>query len=559
MAFNPKTQFLITRAQTLLSAKTQLNSFWQNVAYNFYPQRAFFTRTSPFPYGRDFASNLTTSYPLLIARDLASSISTYLRPAGEQWFKISIANNKKEKILSNESRQFLEWATEQQSNFIYDRESGFQRAVDQGDYDYSVFGQCVISIEIDYKTKNLLHRCWLLRDVAWQEAANGQINFVVRQWKTNIRQAYAQFGDKLSPQTIKRLAEEGDCNITLYHIVMTNEDYYTSYSDTATKDRKIKLPFVSIYCQLEEEHEIECVGSPTMIYCIPRWQTVSGSQYAYSPAIVAALPDARLLQSITLSLLEAGEKAVNPPMIAHESAVRSDISLIANTISWIQEGYEGKADDAVKIMNLDRSGLQYGLQMQVDTRAQLTRAFYLDKLSLPVFDAAMTATEVRQRIQEWIRSASPLFSTLQSEYNSQMCKMQFDTLMHVRAFGAPETIPEELQGETVDFTFTSPLIEAKGADKGQKFIEMMGAVAQTIQLDPSVRFLPNATLALRDALDGQGIPAKWLNDEDEVEEMKANEQQAQQQQQFIQTLAQGGQAAEQIGKGAQAINQAGLE
>ena len=559
MAFNPRTQFLITRAQTLLSTKTQLNSFWQNVAYNFYPQRAYFTRTTAFPYGRDFASNLTTSYPLLVARDLASSISTYLRPAGEQWFKISIANSRKEKILSNESRQFLEWATEQQNNFIYDKESGFQRAVDQGDYDYSVFGQCAISIEIDYKTRNLLHRCWLLRDLAWQEAANGQINFVVRQWKTNIRQAYTQFGDKLSPQTLKRLSQEGDCDITLYHIVMTNEDYYTSYSDTATKDRKIKLPFVSIYCQLEEEHEIECVGSPTMIYCIPRWQTVSGSQYAYSPAIVAALPDARLLQSITLSLLEAGEKAVNPPLIAHESAVRSDISLIANTISWIQDGYEGTADDAVKVMNLDRSGLQYGLQMQADTRAQLTRAFYLDKLSLPVFDAAMTATEVRQRIQEWIRSASPLFGTLQNEYNATMCKMQFDTLMHVRAFGLPENIPEELRGETVDFTFISPLIEAKGADKGQKFLEMQGAITNAINLDPSVRFIPNATIALRDALDGIGVPAKWLNDEDEVAQMVANEQQAQQQQQFIQTLQQGGMAAEQIGKGAQAINEAGLE
>jgi hypothetical protein len=363
----------------------------------------------------------------------------------------------------------------------------------------------------------------------------------------------------LSPKTVKRLAEEGDCDITIYHIVMTNEDYYTTYNETPEKERKIKLPYVSVYCQLEEEHEIECVGSPTIIYCIPRWQKVSGSQYAYSPAVVAALPDARLLQSITLSLLEAGEKAVNPPMIAHEGAVRSDISLIANTISWIQDGYEGKADDAVKVMNLDRSGLQYGLTMQADTRGQLTRAFYLDKLSLPIFDAAMTATEVRQRIQEWIRSAAPLFGTMQTEYNQAMCKMQFDSLMHVGAFGDPRTIPQELQGETIDFTFSSPILEAKGADKGQKFIEMMGTIAQTIQLDPSARFLPNATLALRDALDGQGIPAKWLNDEDEVDERVANEKQAQQQQQFIQTLAAGGQAAEQIGKGAQAINQAGLE
>lgn len=559
MSLNPKTQFLVTTANSLLSTKTQLNSFWQNVAYNFYPQRAFFTRTSPFPYGRDFASNLTTSYPLLVARDLASSISTYLRPAGEQWFKISIANKKKEKILGNESKQFLEWATEQQNNFIYDEDSGFKTATSQGDYDFAVFGQCAISVEIEWKTSSLLHRCWLLRDLAWREGANGQINYVVRQWKTSIRKAHDQFGDKLSPSTLRKVATEGDGDITLLHVVMKTEEYYNTYSKEAVKDQKIKLPYVSVYCQLEEQHEIECVGSPTIIYCIPRWQTVSGSQYAFSPAVVAALPDARLLQSITLSLLEAGEKAVNPPMIAHESAVRSDISLVANTISWVMDGYDGRVEDAVKVINLDRSGLQYGLQMQADTKAQLTRAFYLDKLSLPVFDAAMTATEVRQRIQEWIRSASPLFDTLMTEYNQRMCKMQFDSLMHVRAFGSPEMIPEELRGESVDFIFSSPLLEAKGADKGQKFLEMQGAISNAINLDPSVRFIPNATVALRDALDGIGVPAKWLNDEDEVNQMIQNDQQAQQQQQFIQTLAAGGQAAEQIGKGAQAINEAGLE
>lgn len=538
-----------------MSKKTQLNTFWQNVAYNFYPQRAFFTRTTSFPYGRDFAANLVTSYPILIARDLSNSISSYLRPRGQDWFKISVTNTKKDGNLDNESQRYLEWATQQQKSFLYDRNSGFVRATKEGDADYAVFGQCVISIERDMKTRSLLHRCWNMRDVAWDDAANGEINFVCREWKTTVSKAYEFFGDKLSKQALQRRNTNGDQSLTIFHIVMSTDDYNYSYSNTKPKTN---LPYTSIFLQVEDQHEISCEGEPTIIYCIPRWQTVSGSQYAYSPAVVAALPDARLLQSITLSLLEAGEKAVNPPMIAKSDAVRDDISLIANTISWISESYEGAVDDAIKVMNLDRSGLQYGLQMQADTRAMMREAFFLNKLTLPVFNEKMTATEVRQRIQEWIRSAIPLFEPMETEYNKRMCEMQFQTLMHVGAFGTPNMIPEGIRGKEATFTFENPLIEAQGKERGQKFLELQGAIASAINLDPSVANIPNANIALRDTLEGIGIPAKWLRGEEEVEMINEAQAKAQQAQQYIQTLAAGGEAAELVGKGAQAIQQAGL-
>jgi len=558
MTLNSKTQYLIDRATGLLSTKTQLNSFWQNIAYNFYPQRAFFTRTNPIPYGTDFAANLTTSFPLLVRRDLASAISSYLRPSGQQWFTVGIANKKKDENLSNESRKYLEWVTEQQTNFINDRDSGFKKAVDQGDSDFATFGQCVISIEVDWNNRNLLHRCWNMRDVAWSEGVNGVINYVCREWNTTIREANKIFSDKLSAKTQERLLKEGDSKIRIYHMVMETEEYYTSYSSSKDSKDKIELPFTSIFVEAEEGHEIEVVGSPTMIYCIPRWETVSGSQYAYSPAVISALPDARLLQSITLSLLEAGEKAVNPPVVAKEQAVRSDIALMPNSISWLAKDYDGPIDNAIKVMNLDRSGLQYGLTMQAETREMLKEAFYLNKLQLPQFDGNMTATEVRQRIQEWIRSASPLFGSMETEYNQQMVQMQFDTLSHVGAFGGPEVIPEELRGEEIEFSFTNPLAEARGSEKGQKLLEMQGLIAQAINLDPSIANIPDATIALRDALEGIGIPAKWLKDEDVVAEINEAQAQAQQTQQYIETLNAGGQAAEQVGKGAEAIQQAGL-
>jgi hypothetical protein len=562
---------ILQRGKTLLSKKQSLNTVWQDIALNFYPQRAYFTiDSSTFEDGFNinqtlFADNLTTSYPIYVSRELTNAISTYLRPAGQEWFKAAIRNKKLDANLSNESRKYLEFVGDTMRWFMEDEATGFGLAMAQNDADMVCFGQGVISAEIDWnRTIPMpIFRCWFLRDLAWSEDFAGNVNFVIRSWKTKLRTAYGKFGDKLSAETIKRYKDNGDQYTIIYHIVLETKDYYDNYSNN--KERKIKLPFTSIYIESDTGHEIECVGSPTEIYRVNRWERVSGSQYAQSPSVTGALPDARLLQTITLALLEAGEKAVSPPILAKQDVIRADIGLIANTVSWVKDDIEGSIDDNVRQMVVDKSGLGFGVQMQSDTREQIRKAFFLDKITLPVFDSRMTATEVRERVAEYIRSASPLFNSMITQVNQPMCKMIFRILESVGAFGPAEYIPEELRGpdgflrRDIDFTFSSPLLEASGKEKVQKFLEMQGLLASAVNLDPNVALIPDANIALRDALDGGGIPAKWLKDEDVVAQMIANQQQAQQVQQFIQTLGAGGEAAQKIGQGAQAIQEAGIE
>ena len=62
-----------------------------------------------------------------------------------------------------------------------------------------------------------------------------------------------------------------------------------------------------VYLDVANNHIMREHGTFSHGITLPRLQTVSGSQYAYSPCTVAGLPDARLLQAMTLTLLEAGE------------------------------------------------------------------------------------------------------------------------------------------------------------------------------------------------------------------------------------------------------------
>ena len=127
-------QNIVKQSGDLFSKKITLDSLWQEIAENFYPQRADFTTVRYL--GKELADNLTTSYPILAHRDLSNAISTYLRPRSQQWFKISVFD---EDSLDNDGREWLEWATKRMKRFMYSKESGFIRATKEGDADF-VFG-----------------------------------------------------------------------------------------------------------------------------------------------------------------------------------------------------------------------------------------------------------------------------------------------------------------------------------------------------------------------------------------------------------------------------------
>ena len=283
-------------------------------------------------------------------------------------------------------------------------------------------------------------------------------------------------------------------------------------------------------------------------YIIPRWQTVSGSQYSYSPATVCALPDARLLQAMTFTLLEAGEKATSPPMIATQNAVRSDVALFAGGITWVDEEYDEKLGAALRPLEQDFRGFNYGIQMNQDTRGMLHSAFFLDALTLPQRAPEMTAYEVGQRVQEYIRNALPIFEPMEMEYNAAVCEETFEMLWRNGGFGDPGSWPKELRGAEIEFTFESPLHDAIEEQKGQKFQQAQALIGSAIALDPSCAFLPKTEVALRDALVGVGIPATWLNSEAFVKEQKANQQAMQAKQATLANMEQASNVAKNVGQ-----------
>jgi hypothetical protein len=197
--------------------------------------------------------------------------------------------------------------------------------------------------------------------------------------------------------------------------------------------------------------------------------------------------------------------------------------------------------------------------MEISDRVSsaLSQAFFLNKLELPPSEnGQMTAFETAQRVQEYIRNALPLFEPMEIEYNGSLCESTFDMLMRVGAFGPMDEIPDSIRGAEVQFKFESPLHRALDREKSARFQEGRQLLLEAAEIDPQSIAVVDVRKALRDALEGVGVPAKWMRDEAVVEAMAIEQEKMRQVAQAAALAEQGGKAATAMGQGKQAIAQA---
>lgn len=546
MAFEQRIKDLVSHGDKLFADRLPLMSLWQEIGDHFYPERSHFTMTPLL--GRDFAAHLTTSYPLLCRRDLGNSFGAMLRPKGKQWFSIKSAYDDDD----DDARAWLERAAKIQRAAMYDKLSRFLRATKEGDHDFAAFGQCVLSVELSKDRSRLLYRCWHLRDVVWAEDAEGSIGTVHRKWEPTIRELIEQFGEgRVDTKLVTAVGKEPFRTVQCRHVVVASKNYAPPAGKKPWKE-----PFVSITLDVENECVMEEVGIWGRHYIIPRWQTVSGSQYAYSPATIAALPDARLIQAITLTLLQAGERSASPPAIARQGILRSDVDLRSEGVTWVDAEYDEKLGEALRYLETDAGGLPYAIKMRDDTREMIAEALYLNKIGLPPADREMTAFETAQRVNEYIRQALPLFEPMEDDYNGAVCDETFSLMMRNGGFGPRDQIPPSLRGTDPQFHFESPLQKAEDSGKGQLLLDGANLLLQAAQIDPSVRHIPNAPVALRAALRGIGWDATWTNTQEVVDQAAAADAQRAKVAAAAQAIHTAGAVAEQAGNGLQALQTA---
>jgi len=488
-------------AAEVFKGQDPMVSLYQTLAEHFYPERADFTLRRN--VGTELADNLVDSYPILVRRDLGNSLSAMLRDG--EWFQVGI-NGEPDHI----GQMWLQWATHRMMRLMDSRGANFTRATKEGDHDYVTFGQGALTVERNRMADGILFRNHHLRDCAWWDGPDGQVEGVVRKGQMTQRDLITYFGEKQVHKLVNETVHKQPFKqIEMRHFMLPSE----MYGDDQIGSR---FKWASIYLDMTHGHLMEDTGMGHKMYVIPRFQTISGSPYAYSPATVVGLPDARCLQAMTHTLLEAGERYTRPPILATKKAVRSDVDLSPDGITWIDKEYDERLGAALRPMFQDRGGYPIGTDARASVVEVLASAFYLNKITLPETGRDMTAYEVSERMKQYRRENLPLFSPIEAEYSGQLCETAFDVALNSGFLGSVQDIPDSLTGNDIRFEFISPLTESEEEKKATQFAQVAEMLGVAAQHDPNIAMEVNIAQALRDGITGVGAPQRWLNDVQQV-------------------------------------------
>lgn len=513
---------LMKRGNKLFEQKAPFDSLCQEIASNFYAARADFT--TQINLGDEFASHQVDSYPELVRRDLANAFASMLRPSNQQWFEAHVDDELEQ---NREVRAYLEYMTKVTSRILYDPASNMRRTAAEADNDLAAFGNAVFSIVDNKNRDGIVMRPWHLRDCAWAEDEIGNVSAMHRKQKITLTNLARQFGASKVPMKWRnKLDKDPLCEVTIRHCAIEKNNY----EPYGSKKTFGGTPFVSVW-YTEDGDLLGEMPEPLMPYVVPRWAKVSTSQYAFSPATIIALPNARLIQRMMLTLIEAAEKTVDPPLVATHEAIKSEVDLSAGGITWVDREYDERLGEAIRPLNLGRN-VGLGVDILERQRQMLAEAFYLSKINLPQ-SREKTAYETARLVEEYVRNALPLFEPLEDEYNSTLLDAVMSRALRLGAYGPPDMIPEPLRGQDVRFRFVNPLREAMAKRKVMAFQESTAILAAAAQLKPETLAEVDMNTMLRDALHGAGAPAGWFKSD----EAKAAEVQAMNQMSNMQKLA----------------------
>ena len=538
---------LVRIGDGLFAAKSQWDTFCQEVAENFYPLRADFTKS--FTLGDDFATGLMDSYPVQASRTLGDAPSAMLRQGN--WFEVGVMDE--EIGEETDVQKWLEDTTRKFRKLIYDRRANFVRATNEADHDWVNFGNPVLSVEESQNRDHLLFRSWHPKECAWLENSAGRIDHLQRSMPMSARKIMGRWG-KTAHADIQHAAKiEPAKEFNVRHIAIPAEEMYGD--DRKAKRENGGMSFVSLYIDCEHEEVLGEGGLPVFNYVVPRWKTISGYPQGFSPSTVTALPDGRSLQELSRILIEQGEKAVDPPVIAKGELFRDSVNFYAGGLTYADIEGDGKLRDYLEVLNTTGQ-MNIGLEMKQDMREMIAESFLLNKLLMPA-QREMTAFETQARLAEFRRAVLPFFGPIEHEYHLPLLDVAFALAQNSGAL-TREEMPESLQETGVTFTFESPLHTAEGREMVQAFQESVQILAGAAQFDQSIPTIVDFKNMTRDAVKGTGAPADWFTDEEAQKAAADAAEQVQQLNAAAATLREGAGVGKDIADASVALKEAGL-
>jgi hypothetical protein len=500
---------IVNRHERFKSERSIWDSHWQELAERIWPDRASFTVKDRTP-GEKRTDRMFDATAALALTRFAAAMESMLTPRTAKWHRLSVAD---EELNQNPAVQrYLDQVTQILFRVRYSARANFASQMHEAYMSLGSFGTGGVMVE-DMLGTGIRYKSIDLANLYFTENRHGVIDTAHREFQYTARQAMQHFESERLPQKIREAAEKNpEQKFDFIHCVKPNEERKGG-------DRSYRgMPFSSYYVCLDSRDIVEEGGYRTMPYALGRYITTPGEIYGRSPAMLV-LPDIKMLNEMKKTIIRSAHLAVSPPLLLQEDGALQAFDLRPNALNF--GGVDERGQPLVHALKIE-GRTDIGMELIEAQQRVINDAFLVTLFQILVDAPNMTATEAMLRAQEKGALLAPTMGRQQSEMLGPLIERELDIL--ARAGMLPE-MPEELieLGGDVEIEYVSPLNRAQRAEDGVAILRTFEAVASLAQVDPSVMMAFDLPKAARELAQINGVPAKIIRSEEDIEAAKESQ------------------------------------
>lgn len=505
---------IIKRSQKLKSDRGNWEENWQEIMDYVLPRKS--NVTTVYSKGEKRNTVVYDSTAIHANELLSSSLQGTLSSSSTKWFGLRL--RKKE---LNEFESIKNWLQECEAAmyraFLH---SNFRTESHESYLDLTSIGTACMLIEErklnhDGTWGGLRFRTEHISGYLIDENADGVVDTVYRLLKPTARQAYQDYGEMLSEETITKATEKPDETVEIIHCIRPGDDL----------GENPLFPYVSVYVEVKAKKIIKEGGYREFPCATPRWTKATGEVYGRSPSF-NALPDIRTLNRAVELSLRAWAKDIDPPLILPDEGVNGKFKTQASAINYLRPDLIGKVATVPSGSRWDVTQIE-----SEKLKESIRKIYFADQLQLQQ-GPQMTATEAQIRFELMQRLLGPTLGRLEGEYLNPIIQRVFQIMLRANQF---PPVPEELQGEEIDVMYNGPLARAQRMNEMVAVQRWLEGVGQIAQFSPDALDNVDTDFIVRMNAESLGVPIQAMRPQADVDKRRSDRSAQMEQQQMAQT------------------------
>lgn len=505
----------------MVSEADGMSGIWKECIRYCHPQ----DRPSYSAFGGDTKTNgwrrtmPVCSYPVIFAQRLASSIHSNAFPASDYWFDFAIVGSdgsvdESKREWCRKARDITHQKIRQGTNFYQESHALINGLVCLGTAGFYTY----------YKAGSLHFRYIPVHKNFYVSTnPDGEVNMVAILHQWTAKEAIEEYGENRVSEKVRtafKTAQGTGQTYAFVQLIYPKSLYKEKYS--LSKGGK---PYGDVTVELESKEVVKVAQHGGFPFAVPRFEVYSDDTYGRCPAM-AAMPEIKAVNALRKTLLDAGVRAIKPPLFIN--GLLGNVNLESGAVN--------------RSANFDKNSVwtyptptdfPVGKELMADILESLKSAFYIDVFQAIEQGKYMTATEVTARTRSKVDNLAPIITRIQKEFSSKVVLRSLELLIENGDIEPPPVSDNEDAPSYLKVAYISSLdamVQQGIAAKTMGFVGQVSQIAQAVQMMPSLTDTLDVDAIIASLGDANMLPATYFRKPEDVE---ARRQAMAQQQQII--------------------------